>query len=398
LTAIACLDDNRPRAMTRSRPPDPVDAVRYPVAKPCLGDRERELLLDAFDSGWISWRGPYVREVTRAFPRAVGLSSGVPCSSGTAALHLSLLALAAGPGDEVIVPNLTYVATANAPVYVGASPVLADVREDDWSLDPAEVAALVTPRTKGIIAVHLFGVVADLGPLRAFCDRRGLWLIEDCAEAVGATGGSRRPGMWGELSTWSFFANKVLTSGEGGFVTTAARDDLVRAAEEYANQAVDPAQHHLHRQLGYNYRITNLQCALLCAQIESLERFCTARAAIHAVYEDALRPAFERGLLLRTPRPEVCWLYCAVLNPQRLGDARDAVAARLLARHGIDTRPFPHAMHTLPHLAHVRAGRLEVSARLARTGLNLPTYVSLEPADVRLIAATLIDCLEEAAG
>jgi perosamine synthetase len=371
-------------------------AVRFPVARPRLGARERELVLEALDSGWVSSRGPYVARVTVEFPAAMGLAAGFPCASGTAALHVALLALDVGPGDEVVVPNLTYVAAANAPLFVGATPVLADVRASDWALDPAAVAALVGPRTRGVIAVHPFGIVADLAELRALCDRAGLWLVEDCAEVLGAAGGARRPGAWGELSTWSFFGNKVLTSGEGGFVTSAARADLVARARSYATVAVEPERPYFHAHLAFNYRVTNLQCALLCAQLESIDAFRSARAALHAAYERALGPAFDEGLLLRAPPPDVCWLYCAVLNEARLPEAREAVAARLLARHGVDTRPFPRAMRDLPHLREVPAGPLVVSPRLARTGLNLPTYVDLSPSDVEEIAGAFVACLREA--
>ena len=370
--------------------------IRYPISKPTIGMRERECVDDALASGWVSARGPYVARVTREFPAAVGLSAGVPCASGTAALHLALLALGAGAGDEVIVPNLTYVATANAPLFVGATPVIADVNERDWALDPSLVAPLVSPRTRGIIAVHLFGIVADLTELRALCDRHGLWLVEDCAEVLGAPLVARRPGAWGELSAWSFYGNKVVTSGEGGFVTTGTRPDLVRAADRYRTLAADPERHYVHCHVGFNYRITNLQCALLSAQLESLDRFRAARGAIHAAYEVALAPAFTDGLLVRTPVPDICWLYCVVLNEARLGDARDRIAARLLER-GIETRPFPCAMHDLPHLRAVPAGPLPVSTRLARTGLNLPTYVSLEPSDVQRIAEAVLRALRESA-
>ena len=380
-------------------PPSDVPDIRYPVSQPWLGPRERELLLDAFDSGWISSRGRYVERLTREFPAAVGLTAGVPCASGTAALHLALLALGAGPGDEIIVPNLSYVATANAPLFVGATPVLADLSARDWAIDVDEVARLVTPRTRGVIAVHLFGVVADLSPLRALCDRHGLWLVEDCAESLGAPPVARRPGAWGELSTWSFFGNKVLTSGEGGFVTTGTRPDLIRSADVYRTQAMDPERHYFHRHLGFNYRVTNLQCAILCAQIEGLPRFRLARRAIHAAYEAALAPAFVQGWLSPAPSPDICWLYCAVLNEARLRASRETLAAALRRRHGIDTRPFPVAMHELPHLAAAARGPLPVSALLARTGLNLPTYVALEPADVRVIGEAVVECLaEHAAG
>ena len=370
-------------------------AIRYPVSRPSLGDRERALLLDAFDSGWVSSRGAYVERATREFPALVGAGTGVPCTSGTAALHLALMALGAGPGDEVIVPDLTYVAPANAPLFVGATPVLADVRERDWGIDPADVARLVTPRTRGVIAVHLYGIVADLRELRALCDRHRLWLVEDCAEALGAPLGARSPGAWGELATWSFFGNKVLTSGEGGFVTTRSRPDLIHAAEAYRTLAADPEQHYVHAHLGFNYRITNLQCALLCAQMESLDAFRERRAAVHAGYEEALAAAFEARLLVASPTPDVCWMYSVLLNEARLTASRDRVTARLLAQHGIDSRPFPRPMHELPHLANGARGPLAVSTRLARMGLNLPTYVDLDPSDLRIIADAFVDCLRE---
>jgi perosamine synthetase len=369
--------------------------IRYPVSRPSLGSRERALLLDAFDSGWVSSRGAYVERVTREFPPLVGAAAGVPCTSGTAALHLALLALGTGPGDEVIVPDLTYVAPANAPLLVGATPVLADVRAHDWAIDPADVARLITPRTRGVIAVHLYGIVADLRELRALCDRHGLWLVEDCAEALGAPLAARSPGAWGELATWSFFGNNVLTSGEGGFVTTRTRADLIPAADAYRTLAVVPEQHYVHAHVGLNYRITNLQCALLCAQMESLAAFRDARAAIYDAYEEALAAAFGTRLLLPGPRPDVCWMYCALVNETRLTASRDRVAARLLEQHGIDSRPFPRPMHQLPHLAKGARGPLGVSARLSRAGLNLPTYVGLEPSDVRTIAAAFVDCVQE---
>ena len=373
-----------------------MSAIRYPVSQPSLGARERALLLDAFDSGWVSSRGAYVGRVTREFPPLVGAAAGVPCTSGTAALHLALLALGAGPGDEVIVPNLTYVAPANAPLFVGATPVLADARAHDWAIDPADVARLVTPRTRGVIAVHLYGVVADLGELRALCDRHGLWLVEDCAEALGAPLAARSPGAWGDLATWSFFGNKVLTSGEGGFVTSRTRPDLVAAADAYRTLAADPERHYAHAHLGFNYRITNLQCALLCAQMESLDAFRDARASIHAAYDDALASAFEAGLLLPSPRPDVCWMYSVLLNEARLTASRDRIAARLFEQHGIDSRPFPRPMHHLPHLGSGARGPLGTSTRLSHAGLNLPTYVALEPSDVRTHAAAFVDCLREA--
>lgn len=371
--------------------------VRYPVARPRLGARERALVLDALDSGWVSSRGAYVERVTREFPAAVGAVAGVPCASGTAALHLALLALGAGPGDEIIVPDLTYVATANAPLMVGASPVLADVRERDWTVDPSALDALVTARTRGVVAAHLYGVVGDLGALRTFCDARGLWVVEDCAQVLGAPPGPGAPGRWGELATWSFYGSKVLTSGEGGFLTSAARPDLVARADAFRTQAVAPQGHYVHLHLGFNYRLTNLQCALLCAQLESLDEFRRARAALLAAYEAAVAPAYADGLLAVVPRPDVCWLYSVVLDDGRLPDARAAVARRLLGEHGIDTRPFPTAMHELPHLRGAAHGRLDVSSRLARTGLSLPTWVGMEPADVEVVGGTLVRCLREAA-
>lgn len=367
--------------------------IGYPVARPRIGPRERAMVVDALDSGWVSSQGPYVERATREFPAAVGARVGVPCASGTAALHLALLALGAGPGDEIIVPDLTYVATANAPLVVGASPVLVDVRDADWTVDPALLAPLLTDRTRGVIAAHLYGVVGDLAALRAFCDARDLWLVEDCAQVLGAPADARRPGQWGALATWSFYGSKVLTSGEGGFVTSETRPDLVAAADAYRTQAVVRGGHYVHAHLGLNYRLTNVQCALLCAQLESLDAFRRERAAVQAAYDAALAPARDEGLLDACPKPDVCWLYSTVVDDARRPGLRDAAARRLLDEHGIDTRPFPTPMHALPHLREARANLQGVSSRLARTGISLPTYVGLARADVDAIASAFLACL-----
>jgi perosamine synthetase len=343
----------------------------------------------------VSSQGAYVEQVTRDFPGMVGARFGVPCSNGTAALHLAMLALGVFPGDEVIVPNLTYVATANAPLFVGAAPVLADVRESDLAIDPDRVDELITARTRGVIAVHLYGIVADLTRLRALCDQRGLWLVEDCAEVLGAPADtSSRPGGWGELATWSFYGNKVLTCGEGGFVTARVRDDLIARAVSFRGQAVDPTRRYWHRHLGFNFRLTNLQCAVLSGQMESLERLRGAREVVRALYDDALRPGIERGDLLALPTPDICWMYSARLPEAESTARRDTVLSELERHHGIETRPFFPPMDEQPHLRGMRKGSCVVSHRLSRAAFNLPTHPAMTPAEVSEISTALLGLVE----
>ena len=361
-----------------------------PLAVPDLGGDEEQYVVEAMRSSWISSSGKFVERFERDFAEACQVTHAIPVSNGTVALHLAVAALGAGPGDEVIVPSLTYIATANAVRYVGSRPVFADADPATWCIDPDHVAALVSPRTVGIIAVHLYGHPADMDRLRAVADQHGLWIVEDAAEAPFAAYRGKPTGSLGDIGTFSFYGNKVITSGEGGAVTTndaelAARMRLLRS------QGRDPTRRYYFPVLGYNYRLTNVACAILCAQLERRHSFLEKRQVIADRYRDNLNDVAELA-----NQPIASWArwtpwLASVLNlVDEAGSDRDALQ-RHLASVGIETRPFFMPVHLMPYLAECVSGQdvdLPRTAKLARQGINLPTnpQMSLEDVD-RVVAA-----------
>jgi perosamine synthetase len=257
------------------------------VSAPDLSGREAEYVLDAVRSSWISSTGPYVDRFEREFASIVGTRTTISVANGTVALHLAMLGHAVGPGDEVIVPSLTYIATANAVRYVGAEPVFVDVDPANWCLDPDKIEAAITPRTRGIIAVHLYGHPADMDRINGIAKRKGLWVVEDAAEAHGASYKGRPAGSLSSMATFSFYGNKILTSGEGGAVTLND-EALERRVRLLRGQGMDPARRYHFVEIGYNYRLTNVACAILCGQIEHMEQIVLRRREIFATYRAEL--------------------------------------------------------------------------------------------------------------
>jgi len=362
--------------------------MRIPLAAPDLSGNELRYVAEAVQSSWISSTGPFVSRFESTFAELCGVRSALSVSSGTAALHLALLALGAGPGDEVIVPSLTYVATANAVRYVGAKPVFVDIDLSTWCLDPEGVETAFTPRTKGIIAVHLYGHPADMDALAALADQRGAWVLEDAAEAHFATYKGRPVGSLGAMATFSFYGNKPLTCGEGGAVTTSA----VRLAERarlLRGQGMDPERRYYFSIVGYNYRLTNVACALLCAQLERRDTLLARRREIFNLYQELLDgiPGVEFQPIAPWAEPTP-WLFSVVIDPRRYGRSRDELA-RVLADAGIETRPFFVPLHTLPPYLHSSSQghpRLPRTEMLASRGMNLPTHTSLDDRDVAFVA------------
>ncbi|MCG5441749.1 DegT/DnrJ/EryC1/StrS family aminotransferase [Micromonospora sp. NIE79] len=351
----------------------------YPVARPSLSTLEERYVVDALRSGWISSQGPYLRDFEERFARRCAADAALTTSNGTVALHLVLAAAGIGPGDEVIVPALTYVATANAVAYCGARAVCVDVLPESWCVDPAGVRAAIGPRTRAVIAVDLYGHPADYTALRDLCDRHGLLLVADAAESFGATLDGRPTGSLADVTTFSFFGNKVLTSGEGGCVTTsdAALADRMRLLR---NQGMDPQRRYYFPVLGYNYRMTNLCAAVLCAQLERADEIIALRDRVIAGYEEQLadEPALSAQPVAAGVR-RAPWMAAFLVGAEGDATSRDALA-RALARLGVETRPFFVPIPDLP--AHRDPGAdCPVTEDLSRRGINLPTYADLaEPA------------------
>jgi perosamine synthetase len=356
--------------------------MRLPVAEPSLGARELEYVSECILTGWISSAGRFVARFEEQFAAFCQTPYAVATSNGTTALHLALDALGIGPGDEVIVPTLTFIATANAVRYVGARPVFVDSDADTWNLDPRLVEAAVTPRTKAIIPVHLYGHPADMDPICDIARRHGFPVVEDAAEAHGAKYKGRPVGQLGDVAVFSFYGNKIVTTGEGGMVTTSSKD-IAERVRMLRDHGMSPQQRYWHPVLGYNYRLTNLQAAVGVAQMERVDAILADKLRIAQTYARGL--ARVRGIVLPPQAPwasNVYWLYSVIVDAQVYGRSRDELMAAL-RQDGIDTRPLFHPVHTQPIY---RTGQhLPVAERLARDGLSLPSAVGLRQEDIQRV-------------
>lgn len=359
---------------------------RIPVARPDLGGREVGYVTDALESTHISSVGAYVDRFETEFAKFCQVPHAMTCSNGTVALHLALLGVGVGPGDEVIVPALTYVACANAVTYCGATPVLADVDARTWTLDTDACAAAITPRTRAIMAVHLFGHPCDMDALRALADRHGLALVEDAAEAHGAAYRGRPAGSLGDVATFSFFGNKVVTSGEGGMVTTAD-PDLAARVRLLRGQGQAPDRRYWHVVRGFNYRMTNVASAIGLAQLERAEAMIARRAEVAGWYAEALAGTVYRLQHTEPWARRTNWMVAAAVDDGG-PDTADVMGA--LEAAAIESRPFFPALHSLPaHDGLAAVGSLPVSERLARRGLCLPTSSLLTRSEVDRVVAVL---------
>ncbi|MBI4917333.1 MAG: DegT/DnrJ/EryC1/StrS family aminotransferase [Acidobacteria bacterium] len=358
-----------------------------PVAAPTMVGREREYVLDCVDATWVSSIGSYIEAFERGFAGYCGATHGLACCNGTAALHLALLAAGISAGDEVIVPAMTFVATANAVRYCGAEPVFVDSESDTWNLDPEAVERAVTPRTRAIVAVHLFGNPAEMDALDAIARRHRLTLIEDAAEAHGAEYRGRRAGALAILATFSFYGNKIITTGEGGMVLTSD-DDLARRVFQLKGQGVDPTRRYWFPVVGYNYRMTNIAAAIGLAQLERIDWQLERRAEVASWYRERLGGV--PGITFQAVRPwvrHVHWMVTILLGDE-IAVERDAVMEQL-HEAGIETRPAFHPLHSLPPYADPARPSLPVAERVGRRALSLPTWAGLTRDDVDRVCGEL---------
>jgi len=370
---------------------------RFPIVEPMLAGNEMNYVIECIKTNWISSQGSYVRRFEKEFADYLGVSHALAVSNGTAALHLALAALGIGPGDEVIVPDLTFAASINAVLYVGATPVLADVNRDTWVLDTDQCSHLITKRTRAIMPVHLYGQPVEMDPLIEMAKEKNLYLIEDAAEALGSTYHGRHVGAFGDAAAFSFFGNKMITTGEGGMVVfknpaIAARAKVLR------DHGMDPNRRYWHTDIGYNYRLTNLQAAIGVAQLEQIEKFIQKKLDLANSYRENLSgikyvtfPGQRDGIR------NVYWLFSIVIDPILPGVSRDEMMLRLPSA-GIETRNLFYPLHTMP-LYERYAGNMVFpnSEYLSANGLSLPSAVSLTQEEVEHICATIrnyVNCRE----
>jgi perosamine synthetase len=362
--------------------------ARLPVAEPSLGERELLYVSECVLSGWVSSAGPFVTRFEELFAEFTGSRHAIAVSSGTAALHLALLGLGVGPGDEVIVPALTFVATANAASYTGAQPVFVDSEPGTWTIDPELIEGAITPRTKAIVVVHLYGHPADLDPILELAGRHGLPVVEDAAEAHGAGYKGNPVGGLGAVGVFSFYGNKIVTTGEGGMLVT---DDgeLAEKVRRLRAHGMSTERRYWHPVLGYNYRLTNIQAALGVAQMERIDELVAAKRRVARLYAEGLEGV--PGICLPPEASwasSVYWLYSVLVDEEAFGMGRDELMNRL-AGEGLETRPVFTPLHLQP--LYDTGARLPVAEQLAATGLSLPSAAGLSEEQVRRVTELVVE-------
>jgi perosamine synthetase len=372
---------------------------------PEIRGNEWAYVKECLDTGWVSSVGSYVSRLENEIAARLGGGFAVACTSGTAALHLALLLAGVGDGDEVVLPDLTFIAPAFAVRYTGAWPVLADVEPRYWQMDPEQVGRFLREgcrqedgqvfnratgrRVKALLPVDLLGHPADMDALMALASEFGLMVIEDATESLGASYQGRPVGSLGHIGCLSFNGNKTITTGGGGMLVTG---DLQLAAQAryLSTQAKDDPLEYIHGQVGFNYRLSNIQAAMGCAQLELLDEYVAAKRRIHRAYQEGL--AGVRGLSLMALAPwanSACWLSTILLDPQAYGRDSRALLA-LLRDKGIQARPLWQPLHQSPALAGSHSLGCPVSESLHGQGLSLPSSVGLAPRDQERVIAAIV--------
>ncbi len=354
----------------------PLKEKFIPVCEPLLDGDEVANVLECFDTNWISSRGRFIPLFEERFSEFCGALHGVACTSGTAAIHLALEALGIGPGDEVIIPTFTLIASANMVCLTGATPVLVDVEPDTWCIDPKLIEEKITPRTKALMVVHMYGHPCDMNAIMAIADRHGLAVIEDCAQAHGAQDHGRRVGSIGTVGVFSFYGNKLITTGEGGMLVT---DDakLAERAALLRDQAFEPPRF-VHNAVGFNYRMTNIQAAIGVAQCDRLDDRIAHRIRMAQVYGKLLSDCDDVELPVCRPwAKNIYWMFGLLIKPSFGRSAEDVRAA--LTELGVDSRAFFHPLHRQPVYDGADSrrpdlrGTYPVADDLSNRGLYLPS-------------------------
>ena len=344
-----------------------------PVAEPFLGENELRYIIDCVNTGWISSKGKYVKKFEEEFANYINSKYGVSCMNGTAALHLALEALGIRKGDEVIVPNCTYVSTANSVSYTGAKPVFVDSDIETWNIDPMKIEEKITERTKAIMPVHLYGHPCDMDAISDIANKYNLFVVEDAAEAHGAEYKEKKVGSIGDISCFSFFGNKIITTGEGGMCLTN-NEELANKMKILRNHGMNPNKQYWHDFKGFNYRMTNMQAAIGCAQLEQINKILEIKINNARNYNFLLKDI--RGITL-PPNKEwaknVYWMYSILINND-FKITRDGLIEKFKEKE-IETRPFFYPVNKMPH--HKDDEEHVISKKLSRQGINLPSSPNL---------------------
>jgi len=366
---------------------------RIPIAEPDLSGNEEKYVIECIRTGWVSSKGKFVDQFEENFASYVGARHAIAVSSGTAALHLALAALDIQPGDEIIMPTFTMIACANVAKYLGAKPVLVDSEISTWNIDPNKIEEKITDKTKAIMAVHIYGHPADMDPIMKIAKKYGLYVIEDAAEAHGAEYKGRKVGSIGDVGCFSFYANKIITTGEGGMITTND-DRIAEKVRKLRDQGYNLSMRKwlIHDVVGYNYRLTNLQAAVGLAQLERIEEFVNKHRENAYYYNSLLSDIRGVGLPPEMPwAKNVYWMYTVLINEEVMGITRDDLMKKLEI-YGIDTRATFLPIHLQPPYRDIYVNKkYPVAELLGRRGVNLPSGNSTTKKDVEYVAS----CIKE---
>jgi perosamine synthetase len=353
--------------------------LKYPVYAPYLNGREKALVMDCLDSTWISSKGKYVGQFEESFGSWIGARHAVTVSNGTVALHVALAALGIGPGDEVLVPTLTYIASANAVKYTGADVVFVDSERAYWQIDIEDAERKITSRTKAIMVVHLYGQATEMDAVMALAKKHSLYVIEDCAEAIGTRFDGTHVGTIGDVGCFSFFGNKTITTGEGGMVVTN-NAELDRKIRHLRSQGVSSEREYWHDAIAFNYRMTNIAAAIGCAQMESIDDLIAKKQQIAEWYRQDLAGL---PVQVHAVNPRTLHSYWMVSILVEEAADRDALRAALL-HDGIETRPLFYPVHQMSMYA-APGQHFPVADEIASRGINLPSYPALTRDDITFI-------------
>lgn len=367
-----------------------------PVNEPLLNGNEKKYLLECIESAWISSEGPFIKKFEQKFASRVNRKHGIAVTNGTAAIDAAVDALGIGQGDEVIMPTFTIISCITQIIRCGATPVLVDSDPVTWNMDFSQIEEKITARTKAIMVVHIYGLPVDMDPVLDIAKRHGLKIIEDAAEMHGQTYRGKPCGSFGDISTFSFYPNKHITTGEGGMIVTDD-DELAENCRSLRNLCFQPHKRFVHERLGWNLRMTNMQAALGLAQLEQLDEFVTRKRAMGIKYTELLRdlPGVQLPLIQTEYADNIYWVYGLLLDETICFDAEEAMMR--LAALGIGTRPFFYPMHQQPILRRMGLFSGEsytVAERFYRKGFYIPSGMALTGEQMERVAEMVMEVLQ----
>ena len=350
--------------------------IKIPLYQPSLTGNEKKYVLDCLKTNWISSKGKYVRLFEKEFARKNNVKFAATVCNGTVAIHLALLSLSIGPGDEVIVPTLTYVASVNPISYVGAKPVFADSISNTWQIDPSEIEKKITSKTKAIIVVHLYGQPCNMEYIMKIAKKYNLFVIEDCAEALGSKFKGRPVGTFGDISTFSFFGNKTITTGEGGMITTNNKK-IYKRCIHLKSQGLMDHKEYWHNIVGYNFRMTNICAAIGLAQLKQLDFFIKKKRYLFSLYKNKLDKLPLKMHIEADSSFHTFWLINILVEKANI---RDNLRSHLRLK-GIETRPVFNPVHKMP-MYHKKAYSFPVAESLSSRGISLPSWQGIPHSNV----------------